>query len=147
KRPGGQLSSRRLLCRSHPAWREGGRSPGAVADQVRDGREPQDRHGARPCDTPVDNAARGSGDRVKGSCAKGSLLRQNIGSVAFSAPGGHVSSLIYPTEGTMTKLILASATLLAFFAPNSVMAQGVTPQCIEGVYTLEEFKRDGQVFT
>jgi hypothetical protein len=47
----------------------------------------------------------------------------------------------------MTKLILASATLLALFASATVMAQGVTPQCIEGVYTLEEFKRDGQVFT
>ena len=35
------------LCRSHSARREAGRSPGAVSDQVRDGREPQDRHGAR----------------------------------------------------------------------------------------------------
>ena len=48
----------RLLCRSHPARREAGRSPGAVADQVRDGREPQDRHGARPCHSAVDSAAR-----------------------------------------------------------------------------------------
>ena len=35
-----------------------GRSPGAAADQVRDGREPQERHGARPCETPIDFAAR-----------------------------------------------------------------------------------------
>jgi hypothetical protein len=39
--------------------REAGRSSGAVADQVRDGREPQDRHGARACDTSIDTAARG----------------------------------------------------------------------------------------
>jgi hypothetical protein len=47
-RPGRPLASRRDLCRSHPARREAGRSPGTVSDQVRDGREPQDRHGARP---------------------------------------------------------------------------------------------------
>ena len=41
-----------------PKRREAGRSPGAASDQVRDAREPQDRHGARPCRTPVDNAAR-----------------------------------------------------------------------------------------
>ena len=46
-RPSGQLSSRRHLCRSHSARREAGRSPGAVPDQIRDGREPQDRQGAR----------------------------------------------------------------------------------------------------
>jgi hypothetical protein len=40
----------RLLARS--AVGQLGRSPGAVADQVRNGREPQDRQGARPCDTP-----------------------------------------------------------------------------------------------
>jgi putative ABC transport system substrate-binding protein len=38
---------RRAVCRSHSARREAGRSPGAVSDQVRDGREPQDRQGAR----------------------------------------------------------------------------------------------------
>src|SRR6516162_8019210 len=36
------LSSLRHLCRSHPARGEAGRTPGAVPDQVRDGREPQD---------------------------------------------------------------------------------------------------------
>ena len=41
-----------------------GRSPGAVPDQVRDGREPQDRHGARSCHTPIDPAARRRGDRI-----------------------------------------------------------------------------------
>jgi hypothetical protein len=51
----------------------------------------------------------------------------------------------------MTKLILSfaltMATLLAFLAPAPARAQGVTPQCIEGVYILDEFKRgDGQVF-
>jgi putative ABC transport system substrate-binding protein len=49
---------RRHLCGSHPAGRKAGRSPGAVPDQVRDGREPQDRQSARPCDTPIDSAAR-----------------------------------------------------------------------------------------
>ena len=38
---------RRGLCGSHPARREAGRSSGAVPDQVRDGREPQDRQRAR----------------------------------------------------------------------------------------------------
>src|SRR5262249_51996929 len=33
-------------------------------DQVRDGREPQDRHGAWPCRTPIDSASRGRGDRM-----------------------------------------------------------------------------------
>ena len=42
------------------------RSPGAVADQVRDGPEPQDRQGARPGRTPIDSAARRRGDRVGG---------------------------------------------------------------------------------
>src|SRR5262249_24371370 len=32
--------------------------PCAISDQVRDGREPQGRHGARPCHTPIDSAAR-----------------------------------------------------------------------------------------
>src|SRR5262249_23698906 len=59
------LASRCLLCRSHSSRREAGRSPGAVADKIRDGREPQDRRGARPCDTPIDNAARGRGDRMR----------------------------------------------------------------------------------
>ena len=39
--------------------REAGRSPGAIADQVRDGRKPQDRHGARRCGTAIDYAAGG----------------------------------------------------------------------------------------
>jgi hypothetical protein len=50
----------------------------------------------------------------------------------------------------MTKLIptlTLTTTLLAFFAPALLRAQGLTPQCMEGVYTLEEYKRvDGQVF-
>jgi ABC-type uncharacterized transport system substrate-binding protein len=44
--------------------REAGRSPGAVSDKIRDGREPQDRQGARPCHTPIDPAARRRGDRM-----------------------------------------------------------------------------------
>jgi putative ABC transport system substrate-binding protein len=36
--------------------------PGAVSDKIRDGREPQDRQGARSCGTPIDNAARRRGD-------------------------------------------------------------------------------------
>jgi putative ABC transport system substrate-binding protein len=58
-RPGRHLAPLRHLCRSHPARREAGRSPGAASDQVRDGREPQDRHGARSCHTAIDSAARG----------------------------------------------------------------------------------------
>jgi putative ABC transport system substrate-binding protein len=57
-RSGRHLSSRRDLCRSHPARREAGRSPGAVAGEIRDGRQPQDRQGARSCHTPIDPAAR-----------------------------------------------------------------------------------------
>src|SRR5215471_18424905 len=63
-RPGRHPSSGRLLCRSHSARREAGRSPGAVSDKIRDGREPQDRQGARSCHTPIDPAARHGGDRV-----------------------------------------------------------------------------------
>jgi hypothetical protein len=57
-RPDRHLSPRRLVCRSYSARRKAGRSPGAASDEIRDGREPQDRHGARPCHTPVDPAAR-----------------------------------------------------------------------------------------
>src|SRR5262249_9302618 len=45
-RRGRPLSSCRLLCRSHPARREAGRSSGAVSDKIRDGRKRQDRQGA-----------------------------------------------------------------------------------------------------
>jgi len=31
-----------------PTRRQAGRSPGAVSDEIRDGRKPQDRHGGRP---------------------------------------------------------------------------------------------------
>jgi putative ABC transport system substrate-binding protein len=58
KRYDRHLSSRRRLRRSHPARREAGGATRSVSDQVRDGREPQDRHGARPCHTPIDSAAR-----------------------------------------------------------------------------------------
>jgi putative ABC transport system substrate-binding protein len=58
-RRGRHLASRRHLCRSHSARRKAGRSSGAASDQVRDGREPQDRHGARSCHPPIDSAARG----------------------------------------------------------------------------------------
>src|SRR5262249_11443219 len=63
-RPGRPLASRCHLCRSHPARREAQRSPCAVPDQIRDGREPQDRQGPRPCRTPIDSAARRRGDRM-----------------------------------------------------------------------------------
>jgi hypothetical protein len=52
-----QIDTIRRLCRSHPARREAGGATRSAADQVRDGREPQDRHGARPCHTPIDSAA------------------------------------------------------------------------------------------
>jgi putative ABC transport system substrate-binding protein len=55
---GRHLSSRRHLCRSHSARREARRATRSAADQVRDGREPQDRQGAWPCGTPIDPAAR-----------------------------------------------------------------------------------------
>jgi hypothetical protein len=54
----------RHLRRSHSARREAGGGARSAGDKIRDGREPQDRHGARSCDTPVDSAARGRGDRV-----------------------------------------------------------------------------------
>src|SRR5262249_22675015 len=63
-RPVRHLSPRRLLCRSHSARRETGRSPGAVSGEIRDGREPQDRQDARPCHTPIDSAPRRGGDRM-----------------------------------------------------------------------------------
>ena len=46
-RRGRHLVSRRHLCQSHSARREARRSPGAVSDKIRDGREPKGRHGAR----------------------------------------------------------------------------------------------------
>jgi putative ABC transport system substrate-binding protein len=46
------------LCGSHSAGRDAGRSPCAVSDQVRDGREPQDRQGARPYGAAIDLASR-----------------------------------------------------------------------------------------
>src|SRR5262249_12338548 len=55
------LSSRPHPCGSHPARREAGRSPGAVSDKIRDGREPQDRQGARSFRTTIDSAARNRG--------------------------------------------------------------------------------------
>src|SRR6516164_11361538 len=39
---------------------------GAVSDQVRDGRKPQDRQGARPYGAAIDLAARRRGDRMIG---------------------------------------------------------------------------------
>jgi putative ABC transport system substrate-binding protein len=41
------VSPRGRLCRPHPQGREARRSAGAMADQVRDGDQPQDREGAR----------------------------------------------------------------------------------------------------
>ena len=49
-RSGRPRSSCRHLCGSHAARREAGRSPGAAADKIRDGPEPQDRHGANLLD-------------------------------------------------------------------------------------------------
>ena len=58
------LSSRRLLCRSHSARREAGRSAGAAADQIRAGHQPEDRQSSRPR-RPTDAArSRRRGDRV-----------------------------------------------------------------------------------
>jgi hypothetical protein len=65
QRPSRHLASRRLLCRSHSARSEAGRSPGAVSGEIRDGREPHDRQGARACGATVDNAARHRGGRIE----------------------------------------------------------------------------------
>jgi hypothetical protein len=65
-RPSRHPSSCRLLCRSHSARGEAERSPGAVSDEIRDGREPQDRQGARPNGAAIHFAARRRGDRVGG---------------------------------------------------------------------------------
>src|SRR5262249_32174463 len=64
-RPGRHLSSCRHLCRSHSARREAGGATGSAADQILDGREPQDRQGAWPCRTPFDFASRRRGDRMR----------------------------------------------------------------------------------
>jgi hypothetical protein len=70
-RPIRPLPSRRQLCRSHPARREAGGASRSATDKIRDGREPQDRQGARSCGTPVDYAARRRGHRI--SAGYGSL--------------------------------------------------------------------------
>src|SRR5262249_25537740 len=72
-------SSRHHLCRSHSTWREAGGATRSVADQVRDGRKPQDRQGARPCRTPIDFGALRRGDRIASTSAMGPML---------SAPAG-----------------------------------------------------------
>src|SRR6476660_1139878 len=43
---------------------------------------------------------------------------------------------------------LLATSLIAFFASAPLTAQPNSPgpKCMEGVYTLEEFKRDGEVF-
>jgi putative tryptophan/tyrosine transport system substrate-binding protein len=69
------LSSCRHLCRSHSAWREAGGATRSAADQVRDGRQPQDRQGARPCGTPIDSGGRRRGDRIGRDFPSGSKRR------------------------------------------------------------------------
>jgi hypothetical protein len=59
--PGGNVTG----FASHPTRREAFGATCSAADKVRDGREPQDRHGARPCHTPIDSAARRRGDRMR----------------------------------------------------------------------------------
>src|SRR5262249_3163040 len=44
---------------------EAGGAAHSAADEIRDGREPQDRQGARPYGTPIDSAARRRGDRMR----------------------------------------------------------------------------------
>ncbi len=44
------------LCRSHSARREAGRSSGGVSNEIRNGREPQDCQGARPCESAATTA-------------------------------------------------------------------------------------------
>src|SRR5262249_35634978 len=53
------------LRRSHPQGREAGRPPGAGADQVRAGHQPQDRGGARPQRAGHAARPRRRGDRMK----------------------------------------------------------------------------------
>src|SRR5262249_21759416 len=63
-RPVRQLPSRHYLCRSHSTRREAGRSPGAVSGEIRDGRESQDRQGARPRSASDAARPRRRGDRM-----------------------------------------------------------------------------------
>jgi hypothetical protein len=59
------LRTGRILHRPHSQRRNAHRPAATASLPVRSGREPQYRHGAWSCDTPIDSAARRRGDRVK----------------------------------------------------------------------------------
>jgi hypothetical protein len=61
----GQLSPGRHLRRKNPRGRQACRPAGSAANEVRAGREPQDREGARPDDPANDPDARRRGDRIR----------------------------------------------------------------------------------
>src|SRR5262245_51422307 len=58
-------AARRRLCRPHPQGREARGPPGADADEIRAGDQPQDRQGARPRDARQRARPRRRGDRMK----------------------------------------------------------------------------------
>jgi hypothetical protein len=89
-------SAEALLCRSHCARRETGRSPSAAPDKIRDDREPQDRQGTRPYGAAVDPAARRRGDRVRSHVRSGKTASASNGALkclALVARVGLESSL------------------------------------------------------
>src|SRR5262249_19999537 len=59
------VPARGRLCRSHPQGREARRSAGAGADQVRIGRQSQDRQGPRARNSVIGPRPRRRGDRMK----------------------------------------------------------------------------------
>jgi len=101
-RSGRHLSSRRRLCRSHSARREAGRSPGAVSDQIRDGRKPQDRQGTGPHGAAIDRAARRGGDRIAGLFS--AVHMAVVGPSRPEASPGPVSAQSYVALTMMTRL-------------------------------------------
>ena len=92
-RDGGLLSYGPDVVDSFRPGRKAGRSSCAAADQVRDGREPQDRQGARSYGAAIDLAARRRGDRV--SCQP-AQVRRSIFTSRSSATGQNPSATLLP---------------------------------------------------
>jgi putative tryptophan/tyrosine transport system substrate-binding protein len=61
---------RAAACRSHSTRRQAGGATRSASDQVRTGREPQDRQGARPDGATIDPAARRRGHRITTDATK-----------------------------------------------------------------------------
>ena len=128
-RPGRHLSSCRFLCRSYSTWREAGRPSRSASDQVRDGREPQDRQGARPCGTLVDFASRRRGDRITGLMfelghglpsrlrrhhGRCTPVRRRLTASPKSAAAGHFRKYGYLTDGSAYGVKRICASTLAW---------------------------------